>query len=168
MNNYKNKFETVLRDDENVLWTGAVNISAYVKTMVRNMALWMLFPFFLPFMLLALTIFLPVTLHYIRKNASNTFLCITDKQIIKRKGIFRNDYQRVSLSAIGEININGNIFDSKEPNMSASLHIRSKSYSSGETRSGSYVIVNNLKFANEAYKVISKNSDNDALKIRQI
>lgn len=166
---YLNKFESVLRDDEQVLWTGAVNKSAYKKSVLRAMALWGLFPMFLPFMLLALTIFLPFTIMLINKAADNSFLCVTNKQVVLRKGIFATDYVRMAMSAVGNIEVNANIFDSKTAPESASLLCYSKTPAvSKEGNSWPTIYVKNLINAHEAYKVISKHGDNEALKVKTI
>ncbi len=68
MKEYKNKFLSVIRDDEEILWAGGINKSAYLKTTLRNIALFGLFPMFFPFMLLALTIFIFITISLINQR----------------------------------------------------------------------------------------------------
>jgi len=169
MDKFKDKFDLVLRDDETVLWTGDVNRKAYLRKWMKNLAVFGLFPMFLPFMILAMTVFVPITIYVIRRNATKIFLCVTDKQIILRMGYFTPDYYRMGMSRVGEIDIKTSVFDSKSPPKSATLEIRSKDYSVGKNmRSGTRLYVSNLYDAHEAYKLISKHTDNDAMKIRKV
>jgi len=166
---YISKFESVLRDDEQVLWTGKVNEGAYIKSKLRTMALFGLFPLFFPFMLLALTIFLPITIALINKGARNIYFCVTNKQLILRKGMFATDYVRMAVSSVGTIEINANIFDSKTAPESASLMCYSKNPSSSkEGMVWPTIYVRNLLNAHDAYKAISKHVDNEALKVKTI
>jgi len=163
---FKNKFSNLIRDDEKVLWTGSVNKKAYMWVQLRYLFIMGLFPLFLPFMLLALTIFLPLTIYLINKASSNTFFCITDKQIIKRFGIIKNDYSRYSLSSISEIRFITTIFDSQEPQMSSTLRLYSKYLGNINGSQQNQMQIQCLLYADEAYKILSKLVDNEGLNIK--
>lgn len=164
----KEKFLHILRDDEIVLWIGGVNKKAYLKTVLRNLALLQFCFVFLPFLLLALTIFIPLTIKLINKSSNNIYLCVTDKQIIKRYGIFRIHYQRISLSSVTSIDLKSNIYDEKGPLYSYTLEISTKYLESIDEDFTSCISIDvyNLQNANEAYKIISKNVDNEALNVK--
>lgn len=148
---YADKFNIVLNENDKVLWTGAVNQKAYVKNNLRTLFFIGFFPLALPFVLLAFTLFLPLTLYVVRRKARNTFVCITETQVILRAGYFRANYQHFPIQSCAEINIKHSVFDSEEPEYSATLVLNSR-YHAGEQ--AIRLNVQNLANANEAYKII--------------
>lgn len=181
---YKDKFDYILRDDEKVLWTGAVNkksfilksfgwilvsclipsimIGAFVVSAANFNAIYLLL---IPaIILLNLLIGWPLC----ARDAKNTYICITDKQIIKRFGIIKNDIQRIPLSSVNEIRLVTSWVDSNNP-MSSTIKITTKGLSSsGQGVAPITMTVRSLIGADEAYKLISKLGDNESVKISKI
>lgn len=192
----KEKFEMLLDKDEEIKWINGINTSAYVK---KNFFRTFLFGLFPPIALLMLGIpyswlllilsllnviqmwigiahfafSIVVCFIYISvliKGAKNTFLCITNKRIIKRSGAFTNDFVHYTLKNIGTIKVDGSIFDSKNNNPSASLVITVKDYhtnNNGNT-SSNILIVESLNDAYKAYKTLNEltEGNNENLRVR--
>lgn len=184
----------MLREDEKVLWVGEVNKSAFVKYRLRIsflfgliphlgiVTLGLTFPYNLVLLILSVTSVIPIwigLIHFtlsviawiiyashIKKLANNTYFCITDKQIIKRSGAYANDYQRFPLTNIGTIEIDANIYDSKHSPESATLKVIVKNFTAGDSKG--ILTINNLSDAHVAYKILSKYSDNEAVRIKQV
>jgi len=191
----KEKFEMLLDSKEEIKWCGNINVSAYVR---KNLLKTFLFGLFPPFALLMLgvpyswlilllsilkVIPLPIgLLHFVfslvvclgytiilRKNAENTFLCITNKRVIKRSGAFNNDFIHYSLKNIGNVQIDSGIFDKKEDNPSASLHITVKDYHTNTDGNSSRLVlsITSLNDVYTAYKIINHliEGNNETLRV---
>lgn len=178
------KFKLLLDKNEKIIWCGDINVSAYVKGNFLKLFLFGLFPPFallmlgIPYSLILLIlsilkiipmwIGLPhfafsllVCLIYIiilNKSAKNTFFCITNKRIIKRSGVFNNDFVHYSLKNVGNVTVDGSLFDRKGDNPSASLLINVKVYHSNTSeKEGLDVLrIDYLNNAYEAYRIINE------------
>lgn len=194
MNSLTDKFNSVVREDEKVLWVGAVNKPAFVKSNLRFLfllgliphvaiiTLGLTFPYNFVLLILGIFDFIPIfigALHtvisliawlicfiYIKKLSNNTYFCITNKQIIKRTGTYANDYKRYPLNNIGAIELDANVYDSKEYPESATLKIKIKNFTAGSAEKT--LDINNLLDAHGAYKILSKYSDDEAVKVKQV
>ena len=104
------------------------------------------------------------------KNAKNTFCCITNKRIIKRSGAFTNNFEHYSLKNIGNVQVNGSIFDSKGDNPSASLFITVKDYHTNTDGNTTPMVlsVESLNNAYEAYKIINEltEGNNESFRVK--
>lgn len=135
----KEKFEMLLDKNEEIKWYNGINVSAYIKRGFFKTFLFGLFPPFallmleVPYswllLLLSLLKIIPMwigVVHFLfsivicifyinilNKSAKNTFCCITNKRVIKRSGAFTNNFEHYSLKNIGNVQINGSIFDNK-------------------------------------------------------
>lgn len=192
----ENNFNMILDSDEKILWCGDINVSAYVK---KNFFKTFLFGLFPPFALLMLGIPYSIVLlilsilniiplwigiaHFIfsviacliyililTKDAQNTFCCITDKRVIKRSGAFNNKFIHYSLKNIGNVEVNGGIFDSKGNNPSADFIITVKDYhiDSNNTPSSKKLVIYSLNKSYEAYKLLSDliEGNNEVIRVK--
>ena len=190
------KFKIVLDDDEKVLWCDGVNKSAFVKKCFTKLFLFGLFPPFavlllgipytLAFLVLSLLNVIPMlvgVIHFIfsvcavwfyikclNMEADNTFLCITDKRVIKRAGVFNNKFIHYSLKNIGTIEVSGGLFDSKDENPSADLNISVKDFhmnADGEDHNTKSFITS-LNNAYDCYKKLSEltEGNNESIRIK--
>lgn len=193
--NINENFEMLLDKDEEIKWSNGTNVSAYVKKNFLKTFLLGLFPPIAVFMLgipyswliliLSLTQEIPIwigILHFLfsivmcgiyitilNKSAKNTFFCITNKRIIVRSGVFRNDFKHFSLKNIGNVQVNGSIFDSKGNNPSANLNIICKNFHTNTSSNSSVILrIDSLNNAYEAYKLISKviEGNNESLRVK--
>ena len=192
----KEKFEMVLDKNEEIKWCNDINVSAYVKKNFFKTFLFGLFPPFallmlgVPYgwllLLLSLLNVIPmwigvvhfsfsvvVCLVYIiilNKSAKNTFCCITNKRIIKRSGAFTNDFKHYSLKNIGNVQVDGSIFDSKGDNPSANLLITVKDYHTNTDGNSipKVLTVESLNNAYEAYKIINEltEGNNESFRVK--
>lgn len=188
-----NKFEMILDKNEQIKWCNNINSSAYVKRRFFKTLLFGLFPPFavlmlgIPYswvlLLLAILKVIPmwigiahfsfaiiaslIYINVLSKSANNTFFCITNKRIIKRSGAFNNDFQHYSLKNIGNIEVDGNIFDRKGYNPSASLIITVKDYHANADSTIPF-IVESLNNAYEAYTLLTTitEGNNENLRIK--
>ena len=192
----KEKFEMLLDKNEEIKWCNGINVSAYVKKNFFKTFLFGLFPpvAFLMlgvpygwlFLLLSILEVIPMwigvahfsfsivaCLSYIiilSKRAKNTFCCITNKRIIKRSGAFTNDFQHYSLKNVGNVRVDGGIFDSKGDKPSANLVITVKDYhtnTDGNTRP-MVLSIESLNNVYEAYKMINEltEGNNESFKVK--
>ena len=192
----KEKFEMLLDKNEEIKWCNGINESAYVK---KNFFKTFLFGLFPPvallmlgtpygWLLLLLSILkvipmwigvahfsfsIVVCLVYIfilKKNAKNTFCCITNKRVIKRSGAFTDDFKHYSLKNIGNVQVDGSIFDSKGNNPSANLLITVKDFHTNTDGNTRPMVLNieSLNNAYEAYKMINELTDgnNESLRVK--
>jgi hypothetical protein len=190
------KFKIVLDEDEKVLWCDGVNKSAFVKKCFTKLFLFGLFPpcallmLGVPYgwllLLLSLLNVIPMligVIHFsfsivvclvyiiiLNKRAKNTFCCITNKRVIKRSGAFTNDFKHYSLKNIGNVQVDGSIFDSKGDNPSANLLITVKDYHTN-TDGNSIPMVLTLESLNnayEAYKIINEltEGNNESFRVK--
>ncbi len=117
----------VTRDDETILWTGNVDKKIYTKKAFRYWGAVCLIPVFgwALFVLSLATCFIcvPLFIYFVHRSADNTYLCITDKRIIKRYGVFKSDYRELPYKSIRMVNIKTSIFDREEGIKTADLHI---------------------------------------------
>lgn len=192
----KEKFEMLLDKNEELKWCNGINISAHVKKNLLKTFLFGLFPpvavlmlgapYSWVLLLLSLLKVIPMwigiahflfstvlVLFYIiilKKSAKNTFCCITNKRIIKRSGAFSNNFENYSLKNVGNVQVDGSIFDSKGNNPSANLLITVKDFhtnTDGNTRP-TILVIESLNSAYEAYKIINELTDgnNESLRIK--
>lgn len=190
----KEKFEMLLDKNEEIKWCNGINESAYVK---KNFFKTFLFGLFPPvallmlgtpygWLLLLLSILkvipmwigvahfsfsIVVCLVYIfilKKNAKNTFCCITNKRVIKRSGAFTDDFKHYSLKNIGNVQVDGSIFDSKGNNPSANLLITVKDFHTNTDGNTRPMVLNieSLNNAYEAYKMINELTDGNSESLR--
>ena len=91
-------------------------------------------------------------------HAKNTFCCITNKRVIKRSGAFNNDFKHYYLKNIGNVRVDGGIFDSKGDNPSANLVITVKDYHTNTDGNANptYLVIESLDNVYDAYKMINK------------
>ena len=169
---YKEKFDYVLCDDEKVLWTGSVNKKAYVWKALWKVMLGALLPCFVimvpsigmgftPGVIAAFSVWFLIVLiaiPFCRKDAKNTFLCITNRQIIKRHGIFKNDIQRISINSINELKLITSWIDSDNP-ISSTLQVTTKGF--GSNSAPLALRISSLVHADVAYKLIIKLNDKE-------
>ena len=193
------KFKVILDDDEKIKWINGINTNAYTKKFFLETFLFGLFPPIAILLLGApygwLTLLLSILgvipmwigiVHfivslticflyytYLKKEANNTFFCITDKRIIKRSGAFNNKFVHYSLKNVGTVRVEGGIFDRKDNNPSATLNVTVKDYhtnTDGNSRP-SVLSVNSLENAYEAYKLLGDltegNNENLRIKIEE-
>ena len=184
--NFKDKFDYVLRDDEQVVWTGDVNKGAYMKK-----ALISALPIFIVLAVLAivlavvanvmpttsvnikdtlytlitilvvlLILSIPIIIILVKRSADNTFVCITDKQVMIREGIIKNDITRIALSTVSTVKLVTSIFDGEVK--SSDFYIELK-WTSGNVRSKK---ISSLNYVDEAYKILTKLSDNETVKVQ--
>ena len=169
---FKDKFDHVLRDDEQVLWTGDINKKAYKNKVLRKFSLYgLLFIYTIPFLILFYVLFpitFPIFNHYCKRGADNMFLCITDRQVLIRKGIYKTDIIGVPYSSIGKINMITSIFDCKGEVKSSDLILCTKNQMSSVVNElfGESFIVSSLNYVDEAYKLITKMIDNSEIRIK--
>lgn len=192
----REKFDIVLDKNEEIIWCNNVNVSSFVKKNFLKTFLFGLFPplailmlgipytwLFLILGLLSIISLEFAIIHLIfsviscvlfvillNKSAKNTFFCITNKRIIKRSGTFTNDFVHYSLKNIGNVQVDGSIFDSQGNIPSSSLVITVKDYhtnTDGNTRP-LVLKVNSLNNAYDAYKVINEltEGNNENLRIK--
>lgn len=193
------KFKMILDKNEDIKWCGNVNVSAYVKSNFFRIFLFGLFP---PFALLMLgtpyswlllllsvlkviplwigiahfiftLIVITIYISILRKGAKNTYFCVTNKRVIKRSGAFTNDFEHYSLKNIGNVVVNGGIFDIKGDNPSADLIVIVKNYhtdTDGNSNPMSLRIPS-LNNVYEAYKIVNEliegNNENLRIKIEK-
>lgn len=192
----KEKFEMLLDKNEEIKWCNGINVSAYVKKTFFKTFLFGLFPPFALLMLgipyswlllfLSLLKVIPmwigvahfsfsivVCLAYIiilSKSAKNTFCCITSKRVIKRSGAFTNDFKHYSLKNIGNVQVDGSIFDSKGDNPSANLLITVKDYHINTAENTRPMVLNfeSLNNVYEAYRIINEltEGNNESLRVK--
>lgn len=192
----REEFEMLLDKNEEIKWCDGINISAYVKRSFFKTFLFGLFPPIAVLMLgvpygwlfLLLSVFhvipmwigvahvsfsIVVCLVYIMilyKGAKNTFFCITNKRVIKRSGAFSNDFKQYSLKNIGNVQVDGSIFDRKGDNPSASLLITVKDYHTNTDGNTNPMVlsIESLNHAYEAYKVIHELTEgyNESFRIK--
>ena len=192
----KEKFEMLLDKNEEIKWCNNINVSAYVKKKFFTTFLFGLFPPFALLMLgvpyswllliLSLLKIIPIWIgvaHFLlsiivclvyiiilTKNAKNTFCCITNKRIIKRSGAFTNNFEHYSLKNIGNVQVNGSIFDSKGDNPSSSLFITVKDYHTNTDGNTTPMVlsVESLNNAYEAYKIINEltEGNNESFRVK--
>ena len=184
----------LLDKNEEIKWCNRINESAYVK---KNFFKTFLFGLFPPvallmlgtpygWLLLSILKVIPmwigvahfsfsiiVCLVYIfilKKNAKNTFCCITNKRVIKRSGAFTDDFKHYSLKNIGNVQVDGSIFDSKGNNPSANLLITVKDFHTNTDGNTRPMVLNieSLNNAYEAYKMINELTDgnNESLRVK--
>lgn len=193
---FKDKFELILDEDEEVKWCNNINTSAYVKKNFLKIFLLGLFPpvaiLFLgvPYSLviLVLSILNKIELWigiahfifsiivcllfitYLKKNANNTYCCITNKRIIKRNGAFNNKFIHYSLKNIGNVVASGSFFDSKGKEGSATLVVSVKEFHSNSDGNSSplKLVVESLNNGYDAYKYLSKEVEgyNDVIRVK--
>ena len=192
----KEKFEMLLDKNEEVKWCNGINVSAYVKAHFLKTFLFGLFPPFailmlgIPYswllLLLSLLNVIPMligVLHFLfsiivcigyiivlNKTAKNTFCCITNKRIIKRSGAFNNDFKHYSLKNVGNVQVDGTIFDSKGENPSANLLIIVKDFhtnTDGDSNTDVFKI-ESLNNVYEAYKIINEltEGNNESFRVK--
>jgi len=190
------KFEMLLDKNEEIKWCNGINTSAYVKKTFLKTFLFGLFPPIALLMLgtpyswllliLSLLKVIPmwigiahfafsviVCLVYIivlNKGAKNTFLCITNKRVIKRSGAFTNDFVHYTLKNVGNVQVDGSIFDGNGNNPSANLYVTVKDYhtnTDGNTRP-MVLRIDSLNNAYEAYKLINELSEgnNESFRVK--
>ena len=180
---FEGKFNMILDNDEKILWCGDINVSASIKSIFLKTFLFGLFPPFSILMLgvpysivlliLSLLNIIPLwigIIHFIfsifacliflfllRKSAKNTFCCITNKRVIKRSGTFNNKFVHYALKNIGNVEVSGGLFDSKNDNPSADFIITVKDYhiDSNNTPHSKKLIINSLNKSYEAYKFLT-------------
>lgn len=192
----RDKFELILDKDEEIKWCEGVNAKAYVKKTIFKMFLFGLFPPFallmlgipytLVFLVLSLLKIIPMPIgiihfifsviavlayvKYLDMNAKNTYLCITDKRVIKRSGAFNNKFIHYSLKNVGTIEVIGELFDNKDQNPSANLMVSVKDFhlnTDGNSVQHKLDIVS-LNNAYEAYKVLSEltEGNNEVIRVK--
>jgi hypothetical protein len=192
----KEKFEMLLDYDEEIIWSDGTNVSAYVKKNFFKTLLFGLFPpvaiimLGVPYswliLLMSLCEAVPIWVgiaHFcfsivacivyiivLYKNAKNTFLCVTNKRVIKRSGAFASDFKHYSLKNIGNVNINGSIFDSKGNNPSANIVITVKNFHTDTNGNSNLttLVISSINNAYEAYKVINKltEGNNESFRVK--
>ncbi len=182
----KEKFTSILTDDEKIIWANQVNTKAASKhsfisniwaialfivpaivmipfIAVNRAPAWILIFPLIPF-LIVYTILIWITI----KSANNTYFAITDKRIIKRYGAFANKYVHYSLKNAGNVEAHGTIYDKKDTPESATLIITVKDFHNDT--SGYYntdlMIINHLECGYEAYKTLTKLIEGNNEKIR--
>ena len=184
------KFKNVLQENEQILWVGNVNKKAYVLKNALSASgfslfasIFLMFPAFAMqvYELLIVAIGVPVlvfliSLFFLIRNAKNTYFCITDQRIIKRSGVFNNDYISYSLKNVSTVSINASIFDSKEnKGGSASLKIVTTHFYASQSQNGSTTVPQDLTIvslnqAYEASRVLNKlvKGNNENLRIEML
>ena len=192
----RDKFELILDNDEEIKWCEGVNAKAYVKKTIFKMFLFGLFPPFallmlgipytLVFLVLSLLKIIPMPIgiihfifsiiavlayvKYLDMNAKNTYFCITNKRVIKRSCAFTNDFKHYSLKNIGNVQIDGSIFDSKGDNPSANLLITVKDYHTNNDGNSIPMVltIESLNNAYEAYKIINEltEGNNESFRVK--
>ena len=150
------------------MWVGDVNKKAYVliNSFIAGccsllISFFLIFPaLFSPvYELLILVVGAPIlvflfSLPFVIRSAKNTYFCITDQRIIRRSGVFNNDYISYSLKNVGTVSINASIFDNKENKSgSASLKIVTTHFYASQSQNGSTTVPQGLKAVclNKAY-----------------
>lgn len=191
------KFEMVLDKNEEIKWCNGINVSAYVKKNLLKTFLFGLFPPFavlmlgIPyswvFLLLSILKVIPMligVLHFcfsiimcivyvniLTRKAKNTFCCITNKRVIKRSGAFNNDFKHYSLKNIGNVQVNGGIFDSNGDNPSANLIITVKDFHTDEQGNRTLLNIESLNNVYDAYKLLNEltegNNENFRVKVEK-
>ncbi|MDD6467408.1 MAG: PH domain-containing protein [Erysipelotrichaceae bacterium] len=193
----KELFEQVLYHDEDVIWCGGINKSAFVMRSFFKTFLFGLFPPVAILMLgtpygwlvLILSLFKIIPLWIgiaffsfsviawlifilcIYRAAKNTYFCITDKRVLKRSGAFNNKYEHYSLKNVGTITVSGGFFDRKKNMPSATLTVLVKDFYADSRQITQFISVDNLNDAYEASKILSSmvegNQDNLKIKIEE-
>lgn len=191
---YKDKFEMILQKDEEIKWSGNVNIAAgVIKSLfsallvIGTLILFSFIPVgFLSgdtkgvydfsaliskagiYYVFILSIVLIPTFIVSILGSANTFLCITNKRIIKRHGAFNNKFIHYSLKNVGTINVTGELFDSRGAMASANLSVTIKDFASNENSSAILNVIS-LRGAYDAYKLLSGlvEGNNEALRIKE-
>ena len=189
-------FKVILDDDEKVLWCEGVNKDAYIKKCATKLFLIGLFPPFallmlgvpytLLFLVLSLFNVIPLLagiIHFIfsicvvcaylkclNMEADNTGICITDKRLIKRSGIFNSKFIHYSLRNIGTVEVAGGLFDRKDSNPSADLIVSVKDFhmnSDGESHHTKLSVIS-LNNAYDCYKKLSDltEGNNETIRIK--
>lgn len=152
---YKEKFDDILSSSDTILWVSPTDKKAFVKSHLLNTLLIMLFMgITIPFIPIAFTIFLPLLIYVNKRLASNYFVCITDKVVIKRYGYFRTKYEQLRISDVAKIDINTRITDK----YTSSLMLCSR-YHAGEN--AIRLVLENLPNYQEAYKILSEKINNN-------
>ncbi len=190
---YKDKFEMILQKNEEIKWSGNVNIVASVIKSLFAALLAIGIPILLSsipvgllsgdkkgvydfpalisnagiYYLLILSIILISTSIVSILGSANTFLCITDKRIIKRYGAFNNKFIHYSLKNVGTINVTGGFFDNRGAMASANLSVAIKDFASNENSSAALKVVS-LRGAYDAYKLLSSlvEGNNEVLRVK--
>jgi len=192
----KDKFQHVLQDDEEIIWSNGVNKKAYIlntssfgifssfafgiilsaflgiipNTIKGNDEVSYWLPAVLSYFAIIFVIGLTLSLIGSSLNARNTFFAITNKRIIKRSGKFSDRFEHYSLQNVGNVEVRGTIFDSKGENGSANLIVLAKSYhtntAGASTRTG--LMICSLNNAYEAYNVLSEkvHGNNESFKLK--
>lgn len=193
---FKDKFELILDNEEEIKWCNNINANAYVKKNFYKTLLFGLFPPFailllgVPYTLIILTLSILNIIElwigiahfifsiiaclgyitYLKKNANNTYCCITNKRIIKRCGAFNNKFLHYSLKNIGNIVVSGSMFDSKGNEGSATLIVSVKEFHSNSdgNQAPLKLSIDSLNNAYDAYKFLSKEVEgyNDVIRIK--
>lgn len=187
----KDMFEQVLQKEENILWAEGVNAKAFIKSETLTGIGFSAFISCFPAQLItiafaaatdgnksilavwpivwAISFIIGTIISYViaKRNSKNTFFAITDKRIIKRSGVFRNQYIHYSLRNIGTVQVSGGIFDNNE---SASLIITVKDFHIN-TDGNSHPLrlgVKSLNKAYEAYNILSEKTEgnNEVLRVK--
>ena len=190
----KEVFKDVLQKDEELLWAGGLNKTAYlIKTFVGLIfagaiasaffALFIAGPtsavmdinsgkeFLAIFLKCFEIIYILLIVFSIPSNilfARNTYFAITDKRIIQRSGVFSKKFVHYSLKNIGNVEVVENVLDS---NGSANLTITTKEFHNNtDAISQQKIIIKSLKNAYEAYNIIVDKTEvnNEVLRIKNV
>lgn len=100
-------------------------------------------------------------------NANNTYLCITNKRIIKRSGVFSCKYVHYSLRNVGTVSVSESFFDTKGKNASASLIVDVKFFHNN-VNGFCRLVVHSLKNAYNAYNLLVDQTEgnNEVLRVK--
>ena len=190
----KEVFKNVLQKDEELLWAGGLNKTAYlIKTFVGLIFAGVFASAFLALFIAGPTsavvginsgkefldiflkcfevIYILLIIFSIPSNilfARNTYFAITDKRIIQRSGVLSKKFVHYSLKNIGNVEVVENILDSKG---SANLTITTKEFhTNAEGASQHKLSINSLKNAYEAYNILVDKTEgnNEVLRVKNV